>query len=103
MFLTFYILILGATGEIGRLTAFQLSKRGARIILLCRNIDKAKKLRLNISQEPYPYKVDIIALDLASLESVRECADILLKTEDNIDILINNAGTAKYMLCSACF
>ena len=37
-------------------------------------------------------KVDVEKLDLASLKSVRECAQRLLDSEDKIDILINNAG-----------
>ncbi len=36
--------------------------------------------------------MDVEHLDLASLKSVRECAQRLLEKEDKIDILINNAG-----------
>ena len=34
----------------------------------------------------------MVQLDLASLKSVRKCAETLLQTEDKIDCLINNAG-----------
>ena len=40
--------------------------------------------------------MDVEKLDLASLKSVRECAQRLLDKEDKIDILINNAGELFY-------
>lgn len=38
------------------------------------------------------HQVDVIHLNLASLRSIRDCANTLLDKEDKIDILINNAG-----------
>jgi len=35
-------------------------------------------------------------LDLASLDSVRECADDIINTEERLDILINNAGAGYF-------
>lgn len=34
----------------------------------------------------------MVELDLASLESVRQCAKKILETESKLDVLINNAG-----------
>ena len=61
------------------------------MILLCRNIDKAESAASEISNDT-GNPVDVIKLDLSSLTSVRECAQILLEKEEQIDILINNAG-----------
>ena len=36
--------------------------------------------------------VEVLQLDLASLKSVRSCAETLLENEEKIDYLINNAG-----------
>ena len=68
-----------------------MSKKGARIILLARNVPKAQEVATEISRDT-GHQVDVVCLDLASLASVRECAKKLLDTENKIDILINNAG-----------
>ena len=68
-----------------------MSKKGARIILLARNVRKAQEVATEISRDT-GHQVDVVCLDLASLASVRECAKKLLDTENKIDILINNAG-----------
>lgn len=69
-----------------------LVKRGARVILLCRNEEKAKKTAQDIKNVWKEAQLTIQKLDLASLKSVRTCAQHLIDTEDKIDILVNNAG-----------
>ena len=59
--------------------------------MLCRNIEKAETAAFEISKDT-GCTVDILKLDLSSLKSVRECAQVLLDEEEKIDILINNAG-----------
>ena len=81
----------GANTGIGKVTALDMSKRGAKVIILCRNQDKAKEAANEISGETGGV-VAYEKLDLASLASVRECAKNLLEKEEKIDILINNAG-----------
>ena len=76
---------------IGKVTAHEISKRGARVIMLCRNIEKAEAVASEISNET-GNPVDVLKLDLSSLQSVRGCAEIILDKEEKIDILINNAG-----------
>ena len=51
----------------------------------------AQEIASEISRDT-GHRVDVEKLDLASLDSVRECAKTLLAKEDKIDILINNAG-----------
>ena len=88
----------GSNSGIGKVTALELSKKGARVILLCRNTDSAYKAAKEITKET-GHQVDVIRLNLASLNSVRECANTLLEKEDKIDILINNAGNIP-LLCN---
>ncbi|CAN7995987.1 unnamed protein product, partial [Ixodes pacificus] len=76
---------------IGKETAKELARRKARVILACRNLEKADKARQEIFEETQQ-KVVVKRLDLASLRSVREFADDILKTESRLDILVNNAG-----------
>ena len=59
--------------------------------MLCRNTEKAEKTACEI-QKDTGNQVDVHKLDLSSLKSVRECAQVLLDKEEKIDILINNAG-----------
>jgi len=85
------ILITGANTGIGFATAEQLVKQGQNVNLACRNPQKAQdaqnKLRaLNQGQ------VDLISLDLNSLELTRKAADEIADRYGNLDVLINNAG-----------
>ena len=85
------ILITGANTGIGFATAEQLIKQGQHVILACRNPLKAQeaqnKLRaLNQGQ------VDLVSLDLNSLENTRKAADEIADRYGNLDVLINNAG-----------
>ena len=84
-------MISGANSGIGKETARDLSSRGAKIVVLCRDTSKGNDVASEISQETGGH-VEVEKLDLASLESVRECAQTLLNKLDIIDILINNAG-----------
>ena len=64
---------------------------GARVIIACRDITKAERAAESIKCST-GHSVNVKRLDLASLDSVRKFAENILKTEKNIDILINNAG-----------
>ena len=64
------VAITGANTGIGRVTAHELSKKGARVILLCRNTDKAEAVASEIHSDT-GNKVDVLTLDLAALTSVR--------------------------------
>lgn len=65
---------------------------GARVVMLCRDLQKAKAAAEEIHHET-GNPVAVHHLDLASLQSIRNAAEILNDTEPNIHILINNAGT----------
>merc|ERR1719384_2065415 len=85
------VVITGANTGIGKVTAMDLSKRGAKVVMLCRNIEKAEEAAEEI-RKATEGKVVVHKLDLASLASVRECAAQLGNSLEKIDILINNAG-----------
>ncbi|KAM9318276.1 dehydrogenase/reductase SDR family member 13-like [Pholidichthys leucotaenia] len=86
------VIVTGSNTGIGKSTALELAKRGARVILACRNKEKAEAAAFDIRRESGNNQVVFMHLDLASLESVRSFADTFLKTEPRLDILINNAG-----------
>jgi len=85
------VVITGANTGIGKVTAMELSKRGAKVVMLCRNMEKAEEAAEEI-RKATEGKVVVHKLDLSSLASVRECAEQLGNSLEKIDILINNAG-----------
>ena len=85
------IVITGANAGIGFETAQSLVSAGHRVILACRNLEKANQAKMQldaIGKEP----VEIIQLDLNSLQQVTQAAHELINRLDHIDVLINNAG-----------
>ncbi|XP_029316890.1 dehydrogenase/reductase SDR family member 13-like [Cottoperca gobio] len=86
------VIITGGNTGIGKATALHLARKGARVILACRNRDKAEGAIADIQQETGSTDVCYMQLDLASLKSVRCFTETFLKTESRLDLLINNAG-----------
>ena len=78
----------GSNTGIGKITAHEISKKGARVIMLCRDTEKAEKTATEIRKDT-GNQVEVLKLDLSSLQSVRDCAKTLLEKEEKIDILIN--------------
>ncbi|KAG7483649.1 hypothetical protein MATL_G00040620 [Megalops atlanticus] len=86
------VIITGGNTGIGKATALDLARRGARVILACRNQQKAEAAIGDIKRESEGADVVYMQLDLASLRSVRSFTETFLKTEPRLDLLINNAG-----------
>ena len=86
------ILVTGATSGIGLETVHQLAAQGARLVLACRNVEKAESVAADLRASGSP-EVGAVHLDLASLASVRRCAEKLTQRGEPIDVLVNNAGT----------
>uniref|UniRef100_A0A2M4AP46 Putative dehydrogenase with different specificities related to short-chain alcohol dehydrogenase n=1 Tax=Anopheles triannulatus TaxID=58253 RepID=A0A2M4AP46_9DIPT len=89
------VIITGANSGIGKETARDLARRGARIIMACRNMETAKQARDEIVQETNNQNVVLLQLDLSSQASIREFAAEVLRTERKLDVLIHNAGFAE--------
>ncbi len=86
------VIITGANTGIGRETALDLARRGARVIIACRDENKALDALNYIKSGSANENVVFKQLDLASLSSVRRFASEVLREEERIDVLINNAG-----------
>jgi dehydrogenase/reductase SDR family protein 13 len=86
--------VTGANTGIGKVTAMELARKGAHVILACRTKAKTEPVIEEIKRETGNDKVEFIALDLGDLASVRACAKELLDRKIPIHGLINNAGLA---------
>ncbi|WP_299029146.1 SDR family oxidoreductase [uncultured Thermanaerothrix sp.] len=86
------VLITGATDGIGKVTARELAKQGAQVVIVGRNPEKtaqvAEELR-RVSDNP---KVDYLIADLASQASIRQMVATFRQRYDRLHVLINNAG-----------
>jgi NAD(P)-dependent dehydrogenase (short-subunit alcohol dehydrogenase family) len=85
-------LITGANTGIGFATAKVLVQGGADVILACRNPAKAAEAQAELLKLGGTGKVDVISLDLNSLDSVKAAAELVNERYGFVDVLINNAG-----------
>ena len=88
------ILVTGVSAGLGVETARALAARGATVIGAARDLDKAEGAIAQARQEAAAAggSIELIELDLASLKSVRACADKLQAEGKPLDIIIANAG-----------
>ena len=87
-----HAVITGANDGIGLETAKGLAKLGYNQTWLCRNLDKANKASKDILLHFPMLSINIIQVDLASLASVRNAALQVIALEQEIDVLLCNAG-----------
>ena len=85
-------IVTGGNSGIGRDTARMLARKGARVVLACRNEPRAQAAIRSIQAETTEAQVEFLPLDLASLRSVRGFAETFRTRFDRLDILVNNAG-----------
>ncbi|KAJ5309281.1 hypothetical protein PENANT_c042G02854 [Penicillium antarcticum] len=83
------ILITGCSSGLGIETARALFHTGATLYLTARDLEKAKSALGDLVGSP---RVQLLHLDLNSLESVRACAEEFLSQPNILNILIMNAG-----------
>ncbi|KAK1968516.1 short chain dehydrogenase [Colletotrichum sublineola] len=79
-------------GGIGPETARALHVAGADVYITVRDVIKGEEVAKDILSDGKPGKVEVIELDLGSLESVRRGAKEFLGKSDRLNVLINNAG-----------
>ena len=84
--------VTGANTGLGYETALGLASKDCKVIMACRNKDKAEKAMADIRKEVPNADLEFIKLDLNSLKSVREFAKAYKEKYDTLDLLINNAG-----------
>jgi NAD(P)-dependent dehydrogenase (short-subunit alcohol dehydrogenase family) len=86
------VVITGGNSGIGRATAEALARLGARVVITFRDAGRGAQAVTDIKRASGNDAVDGVPLDLARLESVRNCATTLLDRLEEIHVLDLNAG-----------
>jgi NAD(P)-dependent dehydrogenase (short-subunit alcohol dehydrogenase family) len=87
------VLVTGVSAGLGVETARALAAHGAQVVGAARDLSKAQAATEQVrAQAAKGGSLDLVQLDLASLESVRRCADGLLAAKKPFDLIIANAG-----------
>jgi NAD(P)-dependent dehydrogenase (short-subunit alcohol dehydrogenase family) len=90
------VLVTGMSAGLGVETARALAARGAKVVGAARDLAKAERATVEVrAQAANGGGLELVALDLASLASVRACADALLADGRPLDALIANAGVMR--------
>lgn len=86
------MVVTGANSGIGREAALQLARKGARVVLACRDRQRAEDAAVSIRRSAANAQVEVMEIDLANLGSVRAFADAYRARHPRLDVLCNNAG-----------
>ena len=86
-------LITGASQGIGRACALELARAGAHVALAARSIDKLEAVAQEIKAAGGT--AHAFALDVASEDSIKECAKAVIAHFGKVEILVNNAGITR--------
>ncbi|MCB9678007.1 MAG: SDR family NAD(P)-dependent oxidoreductase [Alphaproteobacteria bacterium] len=86
---TFFV--TGANSGLGFETTRELARKGARVLMGCRSPERAQSARDRLLAELPSADLELVALDLADLDSVRAAAEVV-RAEPVLHTLVNNAG-----------
>jgi NAD(P)-dependent dehydrogenase (short-subunit alcohol dehydrogenase family) len=85
-------IVTGANSGLGKVTALELARKGARVVMAVRSTGKGEEAAHEIRHDVPDARVEVRDLDLSSLDSVRAFAAGVLDAGDPLDLLVNNAG-----------
>jgi NAD(P)-dependent dehydrogenase (short-subunit alcohol dehydrogenase family) len=85
-------LVTGANSGIGFEVSCALAASGARVLLGCRNASRAEDAARRIRDRAPLSKIEIVEIDLASLNSIANAVEEISSRYSQLDLLVNNAG-----------
>ena len=86
------IIVTGGNSGIGYESVKAFARKGAEVILAGRSAERGEQARAEILKDVPEGKIDVMKLDLADLDSVRDFAVQFNKSYNRLDVLLNNAG-----------
>ena len=85
-------LVTGASTGIGKVTARELARLGARVILVCRSRERGERALLELQLALGSARLHLLVADLSSQREVRRLAGEVRKSFKELHVLVNNAG-----------
>ena len=86
------MIITGATSGIGKAAALRLGATGANMTITARSVEKGNLVATEIASATGS-DISVLHVDFADLRSVRSAAETFLDINDDLAVLVNNAGT----------
>ena len=85
-------LVTGASSGIGKVTARELARLGAKVILVCRSRERGERALLELNLALGSPRLHLLVADLSSQREVRRLAEEVRKNFETLHVLVNNAG-----------
>lgn len=86
------VMVTGATAGIGKVTARELARKGATVIVVGRSREKCETITNEIRSKTGNPNVSFMVADLSSQAEIRRLATEFYAHHDHLDVLVNNAG-----------
>jgi NAD(P)-dependent dehydrogenase (short-subunit alcohol dehydrogenase family) len=86
------VIVTGGTNGIGLITARELAREGAQVVIVSRSKEKCASVVEKIKEDTGNQNIEFIAADLSVMANIRQAAYEFKKRHTRLDILINNAG-----------
>lgn len=85
-------MVTGANSGIGKVTALELARMGATVVMVCRDRGRAEPVLAEIRRATGNQAVELMLADLSSQQSTRQLAAAFRQKYDRLHVLVNNAG-----------
>jgi NAD(P)-dependent dehydrogenase (short-subunit alcohol dehydrogenase family) len=85
-------MVTGANSGIGKATALELARMGARVVMVCRDPNKGEAAQSEIKTKSGNDAVDLLLADLSSQQFIHQLVENFRQRYTQLHVLINNAG-----------